>query len=171
MNAKKARLESYNNQLYDCLMQNMIMFMFILHEQFHFGEDRLTRCLTFIREYAQMFDDQARDGILEENIDDYRKKYRQNIREILKITTKNILPPDFYAEVFENRCPTRAETVSKYNRETKAKIAKTAVSFSQAAEMQRAAQIFQSFLRERGDNNEIQTAAMQTLRRGDEVNT
>ncbi|MGN0587193.1 MAG: hypothetical protein ACI4JF_07900, partial [Oscillospiraceae bacterium] len=79
---------------------------------------------------------------------------------ILRIITKEFLPADFYAEIFEKNTPTRAEVVSRSNRQRKERAAKTAVSVTQAAEMQKAAQIFQQFLRERGDNNEIQASAV-----------
>lgn len=171
MIAKRARTESINNQIYNCLIDNLLISLYVLHDEFHFGKGKITKYINAHVEYAAKMDEYIRDEIIAEKTEEYRSQYRQQMNEILRIITKEFLPADFYTEIFEKPTPTRAEVVSRSNRQRKEHAAKTAVSMAQAAEMQRAAQIFQSFLRERSDNNEIQTAAVQTLRRGDEVNT
>ena len=171
MIAKRSRKESTNNQIYNCLIDNLLISLYVLHDKYGFGEKRITDYINTHIDYAAKMDEYIRDEVIAEKTEDFRSQYRQQMNEILRIITKEFLPADFYAEIFEKPTPTRAEVVSRSNRQRKERAAKTAVSMAQAAEMQRAAQIYQSFLRERSDNNEIQTAAMQTLRRGDEVNT
>lgn len=148
MRAKRAKTESINNQLYNCLIDNLLISLYILHDKYGFGEKRITDYINAHVEYAKKMDEYIRDDVIKEMTADYRNKYQQEFREMLRITTKEFLPPGFYVEIFENRCPTRAEIVSKRNREVKERNAKTAVSISQAAEMQKAAQIFQQFLRD-----------------------
>lgn len=171
MKAKRARTESINNQIYNCLIDNLLISLYILHDKYGFGEKRITDYINTHVEYAAKMDEYIRDEVIAEKTEDFRSKYRQQMNEILRTITKEFLPADFYTEIFEKPTPTRAEVVSRSNRQRKERAAKTAVSVTQAAEMQKAAQIFQQFLRERGDNNEIQTPAVQTLRRGDERNT
>ena len=171
MIAKRARTESINNQIYNCLIDNLLISLYILHDKYGFGEKRITDYINTHVEYAAKMDEYIRDEVIAEKTEDFRSQYRQKMNEILRIITKEFLPADFYAEIFEKPTPTRAEVVSRSNRQRKERAAKTAVSVSQAAEMQRAAQKFQSYLRERSDKNEIQATTMQAVCGGDERNT
>ena len=170
MKAKRARTESINNQIYNCLIDNLLISLYILHDKYGFGEKRITDYINTHVEYAAKMDEYIRDEVIAEKTEDFRSKYRQQMNEILRTITKEFLPADFYTEIFEKPTPTRAEVVSRSNRQRKERAAKTAVSVTQAAEMQKAAQIFQQFLRERGDNNEIQTPALPPVRGSDERN-
>lgn len=171
MKSKRARTESINNQIYNCLIDNLLITLYILHDKYGFGEKRITDYINTHVEYAAKMDEYIRDEVIAEKTEDFRSLYRRQMHEILRTMTKEFLPADFYAEIFEKPTPTRAEVVSRSNRQRKERAAKTAVSVSQAAEMQRAAQIFQQFLREGGDNNEIQASAVQTMRGSHEGNT
>lgn len=171
MKAKRARTESINNQIYNCLIDNLLISLYILHDKYGFGEKRITDYINTHVEYAAKMDEYIRDEVIAEKTEDFRSKYRQQMNEILRTMTKEFLPADFYAEIFEKPTPTRAEVVSRSNKQRKERAAKTAVSVTQAAEMQKAAQIFQQFLRERGDNNEIQTSVVPPVRGSNERNT
>lgn len=170
MKAKRAYSESVNNQIYNCLTDNLLIALYILHDKFHFGEKRIADYINAHIDYAKKMDEYIRDEVINEKTADFRAQYQRELREILRITTKEFLPREFYEEVFEKRCPTRAEVSSKYKRERRERAANTAVSMAQAAEMQQAAQIFQQFLRERGGNDEIQASAVPPVRGSHEEN-
>ena len=148
MQAKRARTESLNNQIYNVLIDNLVISLYVLHEHFGFGAKRSDQYVKALVEMVDRFDEEARDGVHRVKTEDVRREYQETFHNILRVRTKEFMPPDFYAEVFEARRPTRSDVKRKYDRETRERAEKTAVSVAQAAEMQKAAQIFQQFLRD-----------------------
>ena len=147
MRAKNTDKEKFWNALYGCLIDNLCISLYVLHENFGFGEERLERFVDATVKAAKQFEEWADDEALDIKTDDYRKKYREKHRELLCAATKNFLPDDFREMFFETRTPTDSEIV----RRVKADERKKTVSVKEAAEMQVRMQAFGNFLKDRSD--------------------
>ncbi|MGN0598680.1 MAG: hypothetical protein ACI4JK_02195 [Oscillospiraceae bacterium] len=151
MRVKRAHDESLNNQMYECLLDNLLISCYVLNEEFGFGESRIDRYIKAVAEMAKRFDEQVADGVLDCKTAADRLKYQQGFREILRITTKNILPEWFYNEVFHHRCPTRSEAVLKSKNIQR----KNAVSLADASRMQAQMQAFSDYLKDKEENQNV----------------
>ena len=90
----------------------------------------------------------AEDEIKDFKTGDYRVKYKQTIREILRVTTLNIMPERFYNEVFIKGHST-AKDVEMESARAKRQKDKLPLSFSEAAELQAKMQAFGDFLKDK----------------------
>lgn len=149
MIAKKAAAESFNNQVYNVMLNNLLLTCVVLHERFGFGTKRLDDYITAIVEEAVHFDDMAHDGVLELKTAAERQRYQQKFKELLKTMTKGFLPETFYNEMFIGRSPTRSEVNMKVKNEDK----RFAVSVAEAAKIQTMAQAFGDFLKDKEKEN------------------
>lgn len=143
--SKKAAKESYNNQIYNVLVDNLLVCVVTLHDSFGFGEKRLNDFINGVMETVKDFDEAAADGVLDTLTAEERKRYRDRFREILRIRTKNYLNEDFYNEIFNGRNPTKTEIELKAKADRKART----VSMSEAVRIQNAARAFEDCLKER----------------------
>ncbi|MGN0599289.1 MAG: hypothetical protein ACI4JK_05280 [Oscillospiraceae bacterium] len=151
MKAKKAAAESFNNQVYNVMLNNLILTCVVLHEYFGFGTKRLDDYIQAVMEEAKHFDDMAHDGVLELKTAIERQRYQQKFKEILRTMTKEFLPEAFYNEMFIGRLPTRSELNTKVKNEDK----KLAISVSEAAKMQTMAQAFSDYLKDKEENQNV----------------
>ena len=93
----------------------------------------------------------AEDEIKDFKTGDYRIKYKQTIREILRVTTLNIMPERYYNEVFIKGHST-AKDVEMESARLKRRKEQMPLSFSEAAELQAEMQAFRDFLKDKGVN-------------------
>ena len=149
MKVKRADREKNNNAAYDVLINNLIISVIVLHEEFGFGKCRMEQYIAGIIDRVRWFDEMSRDGVADIKTAEERKAYKAKFREFLRISTKEYLPEELYREIFETNLPTAAEVSCRSKIKDAEMQRKTAVSVAKAAEMQRAAQIYQDFLRDR----------------------
>ena len=100
---------------------------------------------------AERLNAAAEDEIKDFKTGDYRIKYKQTIREILRVTTLNIMPERFYNEVFIKGHST-AKDVEMESARLKRRKEQMPLSFSEAAELQAKMQAFRDFLKDKGVN-------------------
>ena len=148
MKVKRADREKNNNAAYDVLINNLIISVIVLHEEFGFGKCRMEQYIAGIIDRVRWFDEMSRDGVADIKTAEERKAYKAKFREFLRISTKEYLPEELYREIFETNLPTAAEVSCRSKIKDAEMQRKTAVSVAKAAEMQRAAQIYQDFLRD-----------------------
>ena len=60
MQAKRARTESLNNQIYNVLIDNLVISLYVLHEHFGFGAKRIDQYVKALVEMVDRFDEEAR---------------------------------------------------------------------------------------------------------------
>lgn len=145
MRAKKARDESDNNRLYELLVDNLLVSVYVLHEYFGFGEKRLDDYITAVAAVAKRFDDDTRDGVLDFKTAAERARYRDKFKAYLRIMCKDFISEELYSTFFVDRTPTRSEVLRKAKRERDM----CAVSVAEAAKMQTMAQAFGDFLKDK----------------------
>ena len=63
MNVRRAAQEKNNNAAYDVLINNLIISVLVLHEEFGFGKSRLEQYIAGIIEKVKWFDEMSRDGV------------------------------------------------------------------------------------------------------------
>lgn len=117
-------------------------------QQIGFGEKRIEKYLAAFEEMAERLNAAAEDEIKDFKTGDYRVKYKQAIREILRVTTLNIMPERFYNEVFIKGHST-AKDVEMESARVKRQKDKLPLSFSEAAELQAKMQAFGDFLKDK----------------------
>ena len=147
-NSKSAQKEAWADALYETIEDNVLATVLVLHEQFGFGEKRIEKYLAAFEEMAERLNAAAEDEVKDFKTGDYRVKYKQAIREILRVTTLNIMPERFYNEVFIKGHGT-AKDVEMESARTKRQKDKLPLSFSEAAELQAKMQAFGDFLRDK----------------------
>ena len=147
-NSKSAQKESWVDALYETIEDNVLATVLVLHEQFGFGEKRIEQYLDAFEKMADKLNAAAEDEIKDFKTGDYRIKYKQTIREILRVTTLNIMPERFYNEVFIKGHST-AKDVEMESARAKRQKDKLPLSFSEAAELQAKMQAFGDFLRDK----------------------
>ena len=150
-NSKSAQKESWVDALYETIEDNVLATVLVLHEQFGFGEKRIEKYLAAFEEMAERLNAAAEDEIKDFKTGDYRIKYKQTIREILRVTTLNIMPERFYNEVFIKGHST-AKDVEMESARLKRQKEQMPLSFSEAAELQAEMQAFRDFLKDKGVN-------------------
>ena len=150
-NSKSAQKESWVDALYETIEDNVLATVLVLHEQFGFGEKRIEQYLDAFEKMADKLNAAAEDEIKDFKTGDYRIKYKQTIREILRVTTLNIMPERFYNEVFIKGHST-AKDVEMESARAKRQKNKLPLSFSEAAELQAEMQAFGDFLKDKGVN-------------------
>lgn len=148
-NSKSVQKESWVDALYETIEDNVLATVLVLHEQFGFGEKRIEKYLAAFEEMAERLNAAAEDEIKDFKTGDYRVKYKQAIREILRISTLNIMPERFYNEVFIKGHST-AKDVEMESARMKRQKEQMPLSFSEAAELQAKMQAFGDFLRDKG---------------------
>ena len=147
-NSKSAQKEAWTDALYETIEDNVLATVLVLHEQFGFGEKRIEKYLAAFEEMAERLNAAAEDEIKDFKTGDYRVKYKQAIREILRVTTLNIMPERFYNEVFIKGHST-AKDVEMESARAKRQKDKLPLSFSEAAELQAKMQAFGDFLKDK----------------------
>ena len=150
-NSKSAQKESWGDALYETIEDNVLATVLVLHEQFGFGEKRIEQYLDAFEKMADKLNAAAEDEIKDFKTGDYRIKYKQTIREILRVTTLNIMPERFYNEVFIKGHST-AKDVEMESARLKRRKEQMPLSFSEAAELQAKMQAFRNFLKDKGVN-------------------
>ena len=150
-NSKSAQKESWVDALYETIEDNVLATVLVLHEQFGFGEKRIEQYLDAFEKMADKLNAAAEDEIKDFKTGDYRVKYKQAIREILRVTTLNIMPERFYKEVFIKGHGT-AKDVEMESARLKRRKEQMPLSFSEAAELQAEMQAFRDFLKDKGVN-------------------
>ena len=150
-NSKSAQKESWVDALYETIEDNVLATVLVLHEQFGFGEKRIEQYLDAFEKMADKLNAAAEDEIKDFKTGDYRIKYKQTIREILRVTTLNIMPERFYNEVFIKGHST-AKDVEMESARMKRRKKQMPLSFSEAAELQAEMQAFRDFLKDKGVN-------------------
>ena len=150
-NSKSAQKESWVDALYETIEDNVLATVLVLHEQFGFGEKRIEQYLDAFEKMADKLNAAAEDEIKDFKTGDYRIKYKQAIREILRVTTLNIMPERFYNEVFIKGHST-AKDVEMESARLKRRKEQMPLSFSEAAELQAEMQAFRDFLKDKGVN-------------------
>lgn len=150
-NSKSAQKESWVDALYETIEDNVLATVLVLHEQFGFGEKRIEQYLDAFEKMADKLNAAAEDEIKDFKTGDYRVKYKQAIREILRISTLNIMPERFYNEVFIKGHST-AKDVEMESARLKRRKEQMPLSFSEAAELQAEMQAFRDFLKDKGVN-------------------
>ena len=148
-NSKSAQKESWVDALYETIEDNVLATVLVLHEQFGFGEKRIEQYLDAFEKMADKLNAAAEDEIKDFKTGDYRIKYKQTIREILRVTTLNIMPERFYNEVFIKGHST-AKDVEMESARLKRRKEQMPLSFSEAAELQAEMQAFRDFLKDKG---------------------
>ena len=148
-NSKSAQKESWVDALYETIEDNVLATVLVLHEQFGFGEKRIEQYLDAFEKMADKLNAAAEDEIKDFKTGDYRVKYKQAIREILRVTTLNIMPERFYNEVFIKGHGT-AKDVEMESARLKRRKEQMPLSFSEAAELQAEMQAFRDFLKDKG---------------------
>ena len=147
-NSKSAQKESWVDALYETIEDNVLATVLVLHEQFGFGEKRIEQYLDAFEKMADKLNAAAEDEIKDFKTGDYRIKYKQTIREILRVTTLNIMPERFYNEVFIKGHST-AKDVEMESARMKRQKEQMPLSFSEAAELQAKMQAFGDFLKDK----------------------
>ena len=147
-NSKSAQKESWVDALYETIEDNVLATVIVLHEQFGFGEKRIEQYLDASEKMADKLNAAAEDEIKDFKTGDYRIKYKQTIREILRVTTLNIMPERFYNEVFIKGHST-AKDVEMESARLKRRKEQMPLSFSEAAELQAEMQAFRDFLKDK----------------------
>ena len=147
-NSKSAQKESWVDALYETIEDNVLATVLVLHEQFGFGEKRIEQYLDAFEKMADKLNAAAEDEIKDFKTGDYRIKYKQTIREILRVTTLNIMPERFYNEVFIKGHST-AKDVEMESARLKRRKEQMPLSFSEAAELQAKMQAFGDFLKDK----------------------
>ena len=147
-NSKSAQKEAWTDALYETIEDYGLATVLGLHEQFGFGEKRIEKYLAAFEEMAERLNAAAEDEVKDFKTGDYRAKYKQAIREILRVTTLNIMPERFYNEVFIKGHST-AKDVEMESARAKRQKNKLPLSFSEAAELQAKMQAFGDFLRDK----------------------
>ena len=147
-NSKSAQKESWVDALYETIEDNVLATVLVLHEQFGFGEKRIEQYLDAFEKMADKLNAAAEDEIKDFKTGDYRVKYKQAIREILRISTLNIMPERFYNEVFIKGHST-AKDVEMESARLKRRKEQMPLSFSEAAELQAEMQAFRDFLKDK----------------------
>ena len=150
-NSKSAQKEAWTDALYETIEDNVLATVLVLHEQFGFGEKRIEQYLDAFEKMADKLNAAAEDEIKDFKTGDYRIKYKQTIREILRVTTLNIMPERFYNEVFIKGHGT-AKDVEMESARAKRQKDELPLSFSEAAELQAEMQAFRDFLKDKGVN-------------------
>ena len=150
-NSKSAQKESWVDALYETIEDNVLATVLVPHEQFGFGEKRIEQYLDAFEKMADKLNAAAEDEIKDFKTGDYRIKYKQTIREILRVTTLNIMPERFYNEVFIKGHST-AKDVEMESARMKRRKEQMPLSFSEAAELQAEMQAFRDFLKDKGVN-------------------
>ncbi len=151
MKSRRAQREKFHNDVYNVLVNNLVITLHVLHTEYGFGEKRLNDFLACVMEGVDRFDEMAADGIVTEKMARYQQ-YHEKIRHILKTATREYLPSEMYHAFFEENLPTTAQTDSKYKNLHREYDKKNAVSMAEAAQIQQAAQAFQAYMRDHSDN-------------------
>lgn len=148
MRRRYSEKETWCNQLYNVLEDNLLVTVVVLHERFGFGEKRLMEFVDAVQETAAKFSEMIRDEVIDEKTDSYRHRYQQAFRGTLRATTENFMPDAFIKAIF-GHTPTKREIEREVKIKTREK-QKTAVTLSEAAELQAKMQAFGDFLKDKG---------------------
>lgn len=161
MKVKHKDQNKFWNALYGVLVDNLLISIYVLHNNFGFGEERVGRYIDATIEAAKLFEEWAADDVMDLNTEEGRKKYCEKHREFLKSATVGYLPENFRAEILEERTPTHAEINIKYKNESK----KSAITFSEAAELQTKMQAFGDFLKDKEASKNVHNGNDNNMRR------
>lgn len=145
MRAKHKDQNKFWNALYGVLIDNLLISIYVLHNDFGFGEERIGHYIDATIKAAKLFEEWSADGVIDDNTESDRKKYREQHREFLKSATTGYLPEAFRTEILEERTPTHAEINIKTKNDSK----KNTVTLSEAAELQTKMQAFGDFLKDK----------------------
>lgn len=148
---KYTEKEKWCNQLYKVLEDNLIVTAVVLHEYFGFGEKRIDDYMKAVQETAARFNEMAKDEVLDVKTDDYRRKYCEAYRAIIKANSENFMPEEFHKAIFSGHTPTKREIEQEVKIKTR-EMQKNAVTLSEAAELQAKMQDFRDFLKDKGVN-------------------
>ena len=135
VNSKKTIDEKYWTQITQVLKDNLILVLMVLHEQYGFS-DRQRTVLDAVYEKAKLFDQMARDEILEIKTQHEREKYHKIIHEIIKLRAHAFMPPDIWDFFYNSSTPTFTETRAASSRKEKENARKEQLSLKQAMQMQ-----------------------------------
>lgn len=148
MRARRAQQEKLHNIVYDILLNNLLTVMYVLHEDYGFGAKRSEEFISHLMEAVVKFDQHARSDTMELVVEDINS-YRQNLREILRITTKPYLPEEMYRQIFNQALPTTASLNSKYKNAER----QEALTMAEAAKLTERLDIYRDWLKEQNNEN------------------
>ena len=135
VNSKKTADEKYWIQITQILEDNLILILMVLHEQYGFY-DRQKTVLNAVYEKAKLFDQMARDEILEIKTQHEREKYHKTIHEIIKLRAHAFMPPEVWDFFYNSSPPTFSETRAASSRKEKEHARQEQLSLKQAMQMQ-----------------------------------
>lgn len=152
MKRKYTEKEKWCNQLYKVLEDNLIVTAVVLHEYFGFGEKRIDDYMKAVQETAARFNEMAKDEVLDIKTDNYRRKYCEAYRAIIKTNSENFMPEEFHKAIFSGHTPTKREIEREVKLKNK-ELWKNSTSLAEAAELQAKMQAFGDFLRDKECNS------------------
>ena len=152
--SKNAQLNFLQNTVFDMTLTNLVMAMVVLHEEFGFGKQRLDQFIKAVEAKVKIFDEMARDAVLDEKTKGIQKEHAAQFREIIKQVSAIYLSQELYSELFEAPLPTYAQTSCKRKNDQREYDKRTAVSKEEAARLQEFMSAVRDYSTERSIGNE-----------------
>lgn len=152
--SKNAQLNFLQNTAFDMTLTNLVMAMVVLHEDFGFGKQRLDQFIKAVEAKVKVFDEMARDAVLDEKTKSIQKDHAAQFREILRQVSAIYLPQELYSELFEAPLPTYALTSCKRKNDQREYDKRAAVSKEEAARLQEFMSAVRDYSKERSIGNE-----------------
>lgn len=144
-NSRCASAEKYWRSVLGTLSDNLVMVLMVLHEEYGFGEKRLSDLIEHVADKAVIFDEMIKDDVLDIKTSHDRELYYKSIHKIIEINAKAILPPDVYNVIYNAYMSSNQEVIRHKRATEKANAKKECIGMKQAAAMQQDLQAARSW--------------------------
>nr|DAU71486.1 MAG TPA: hypothetical protein [Caudoviricetes sp.] len=125
----KSNAEKFWGDVSETMVDNLVLVLHVLKEQYGFGDKRLRDFLDGVYAKARKFDEMIDDGVFEIKTEEDRKKYKDVLHNLIRVRSKSYMPADIYSLLYEDKMPTNQQARREAKQKRKAK---AAVSIKQA---------------------------------------
>lgn len=110
-NSRCASAEKYWRSVLGTMSDNLVMVLMVLHEKYGFGEKRLSDLIESVADKAVIFDEMAKDDVLDIKTAHDRELYYSAIHKIIDVNAKAVLPPDVYNAIYNAYMSSNQEVI------------------------------------------------------------
>lgn len=118
-NNSKIEFQKNWNTVYETMEDNLALMLLVLHDEYGFGRERIGKLLASMTEMTKKFDEYQEDGVLDIKREQLTSGFldTKDLHEFLKIRLRDIVPEEFYNEMFHKTTSAlyEAQAKSKHN--------------------------------------------------------
>lgn len=131
-----AELNKANNMIYDIMINNLLLYMVVMHEKYGFGEKRLDEFLQAVVEKADEFEKMQIDETFDAKVGKEKERYMPQFRKLLCITGKSYIPKYFLSAAVKQKTPTFNDAARLRKKRERELSANSHVSLAEAERLQ-----------------------------------